>query len=105
VTTGYDFAGKLCEYQIVAKIPFPDRRNPVVAARTDYDKEYPAYVAMQELVQAVGRGMRSADDQCETAIFDSNCSWFMRAYRHLAPEWFLSAYRRVETLPTPPDPL
>jgi Rad3-related DNA helicase len=105
VTTGYDFAGKLCEYQIIAKIPFPDRRNPVVAARTDYDKEYPAYVAMQELVQAVGRGMRSADDQCETAIFDSNCSWFMRAYRHLAPEWFLSAYRRVETLPTPPEPL
>lgn len=109
VTTGYDFAGQACEYQIIAKIPFPDRRSPVTAARTAHDPEYPAYVAMQELVQAVGRGMRSADDQCETAIFDSNCGWFMNKYRHLAPTWFLAAYRRVETLPIPParlsDPL
>lgn len=101
VTTGYDFAGKQCEFQVIAKIPFPDRRNPVTAARTTHDKEYPAYIAMQELVQAVGRGMRSAEDQCETAIFDSNCSWFMKNYRHLAPQWFLEAYRRVETIPEP----
>lgn len=105
VTTGYDFAGKACEYQIIAKIPFPDRRSPVTAARTQHDPSYPAYIAMQELVQAVGRGMRSADDQCETAIFDSNCSWFMRNNRDLAPTWFFEAYRRVETLPDPPPPL
>jgi len=105
VTTGYDFAGKQCEFQIIAKIPFPDRRNPVTAARTQHDKTYPAYIAMQELVQAVGRGMRSAEDQCETAIFDSNCSWFMKNHRDLAPQWFLEAYRRVDTLPEPPTAL
>ena len=105
VTTGYDFPGALCEFQIIAKIPFPDRRNPVTAARTEHDKSYPAYIAMQELVQAVGRGMRSADDQCETAIFDSNCSWFMRNNRELAPSWFLAAYRQVATLPDPPPTL
>ncbi len=105
VTTGYDFPGAACEFQVIAKIPFPDRRSPVTAARTAHDGEYPAYVAMQELVQAVGRGMRSADDQCETAIFDSNCGWFMRKYAHLAPSWFLAAYKKVETLPTPPPHL
>lgn len=105
VTTGYDFAGTACEFQVIAKIPFPDRRNPVTEARTKHDADYPAYIAMQELVQAVGRGMRSAEDQCETAIFDSNCGWFMRKYRDLAPEWFLAAYQRVETLPTPPPAL
>lgn len=105
VTTGYDFAGKSAEYQIIAKVPFPDRRSPVTAARTAHDAEYPAYIAMQELVQAVGRGMRSADDRCEVAIFDSNASWFMRKYRHLAPAWFLAAYREVSTIPEPPPPL
>jgi Rad3-related DNA helicase len=101
VTTGYDFAGDQCEYQIIVKIPFPDRRDPVTAARTAKDATYPSYIAMQELVQAVGRGMRSADDQCETLIVDANCSWFMRKAGELAPFWFRQAYRRVDTLPDP----
>jgi Rad3-related DNA helicase len=105
VTTGYDFAGAQCEFQVIAKIPFPDRRSPVTAARTQHDPRYPAYIAMQELVQAVGRGMRSANDQCETAIFDSNCGWFMRQNRDLAPSWFLAAYEKTETMPDPPPAL
>lgn len=102
MTTGYDFPRRECEFAVIAKVPFPDRRNPVTAARTAADPQYPAYIAMQELVQAVGRGMRSADDRCETLIADSNCEWFMRRYRNLAPAWFLEAYQRTETLPEPP---
>lgn len=101
MTTGYDFPGLECEYQVITKIPFPDSRSPVVKARTEADKDYPAYIAMQELVQAVGRGMRSADDQCESIIIDSNAVWFMAKYKHLAPAWFLQAYRKCETLPSP----
>lgn len=102
VTTGYDFPGAQCEFQVIAKIPFPDSRSPVVKARSERDKDYGAYIAMQELVQAVGRGMRSAEDQCETFLLDNNASWFMRKHRDLAPSWFLESYRRVETLPEPP---
>lgn len=101
VTTGYDFPGASCEYQIVVKVPFPDKREPVTHARTLADKEYPAYIAMQELVQAVGRGMRSREDQCETVITDTNCGWFMQRYRHLAPTWFLDSYRECTTIPDP----
>lgn len=105
VTTGYDFPMTQCEYQIVVKIPFPDRRDPVTAARTAKDPTYPSYIAMQELVQAVGRGMRSAEDRCETLIVDSNCSWFMKQQGHLAPQWFRAAYRKSETLPEPLEKL
>jgi Rad3-related DNA helicase len=105
MTTGYDFPFSACEFQIVTKIPFPDSRSPVVQARTAVDKDYPAYVAMQELVQAVGRGMRAADDQCETFVIDNNCAWFVPKYRALAPKWFLDAYRKLETLPVPPPAL
>lgn len=105
MTTGYDFSYSAAEYQIILKIPFPDSRSPVVKARTAADKDYPAYIAMQELVQAVGRGMRALDDQCEVFILDSNCSWFMSKYKHFAPTWFLQAYKRVETIPLPPPAL
>lgn len=101
MTTGYDFPYDECEYQIILKIPFPDGRTPVVKARTAVDKDYPAYIAMQELVQAVGRGMRAVDDQCETFIIDDNASWFIPKYRALAPAWFLQAFKRIDTLPVP----
>jgi ATP-dependent DNA helicase DinG len=101
MTTGVDFPGKDCEYQIITKIPFPDSRSPVVKARTAVDGDYPAYIAMQELVQAVGRGMRSRDDQCESFVVDDNCKWFVPKYREMAPAWFLQAYRKVDALPTP----
>lgn len=101
VTTGYDFPMDQCRYQIVVKIPFPDRRDPVVQARTSVDKDYPGYIAMQEIVQAVGRGMRSAEDACETFIVDDNARWFFRAYRSFAPSWFLDAYQPCTTIPDP----
>lgn len=102
VTTGYDFPYTQCEFQVIAKIPFPDRRSPVVAARTQHDPRYPAQIAAQEIMQAVGRGMRAADDLCETVLLDNNASWFMARNRDLFASWFMAAYRRVETLPEPP---
>ena len=105
VTTGVDFPGRACEFQIILKVPWPDARTPVVAARTVKDKSYPAYVAMQDLVQAVGRGMRSEEDQCETLILDDHVKWFIHQYRHFAPQWFLDAYRSVLTIPAPPPRL
>lgn len=105
ITTGWDFPYSDCEYQIVLKVPFPDSREPVMQARTLQDKDYPAYLAMQQLVQAVGRGMRAADDQCETFVVDDHAQWFLRKYRHLAPRWFFAAYRTSETIPSPPPPL
>ena len=105
LTTGFDFAGKACEFQIILKVPWPDSREPVMQARTAKDKAYPAYLAMQDLVQAVGRGMRSAEDQCETLILDDHCKWFVSSYRHYAPRWFLDAYRSTLTIPVPPPPL
>jgi Rad3-related DNA helicase len=107
VTTGYDFPYTECEYQILGKIPFPDRRDPVTAARTIVDAQYPNHVAMQELVQAVGRGMRSPDDQCETFICDAHASWFLSKHADLAPRWFRRAVSKLTpgTVPTPPPSL
>jgi Rad3-related DNA helicase len=107
VTTGYDFPFGDCEYQIVCKVPFPDSRDPITAARTLVDPRYPSHLAMQALVQMVGRGMRAPTDQCETFIVDAHAHWFLSKHADLAPKWFRRAVRRLEpgTVPTPPRPL
>jgi len=105
LTTGFDFAGTACEYQVILKVPWPDSREPVIEARTVKDKTYPAYLAMQDLVQAVGRGMRSETDQCETFILDDHVRWFISKYRTFAPQWFLDAFRSSITIPPAPTRL
>lgn len=101
-TTGLDFPYSTCEYQIIAKVPFPDLRSKILKARAKKDTEYPFYLAMLDVVQAAGRGMRAADDQCETFIVDDNWGWFARRYKHFAPAWFWEAVRRTDRILDPP---
>lgn len=104
-TTGLDFPYDECEYQIIAKVPFPDQRSKILKARSRRDPEYPMYLTMLDVVQAAGRGMRAADDRCETFIVDDQWQWFHRVYSRFAPAWFLEACRRTETIPDPPPKL
>jgi Rad3-related DNA helicase len=107
VTTGYDFPYDQCEYQIIVKIPFPDGRDPVTAARSLVDKRYPSHLAMQTLVQSVGRGMRAADDRCETFIVDAHAVWFLSKHADLAPKWFRRAVKKLDpgVVPQMPPPV
>lgn len=112
LSTGWDFPGDECEYQIIAKIPFPDSSDPVVAARSKSDPDYAGFIAMTALVQMAGRGSRYAEDQCEIFIIDDNATWFMYKFRKFAPRWFLNAVRWVRrgddgnvALPLPPPSL
>lgn len=101
VTTGVDFPDSECRFQIVAKVPFPDGRDPLVKARTEADPEYGLYLAMQSVVQAAGRGVRSSEDWCETFIVDDMWTWFYGRNQAMAPRWFREAVRRSLTVPLP----
>jgi len=101
VTTGYDFPYQECEFQIIGKIPFPPTTDAVIKARTKQDKDYGNYIAMQTLVQMVGRGCRAKDDRCETLIIDDNIYWFLKQNRKFAPKWFLDACYESEYVPKP----
>lgn len=103
VTTGYDFPHDECRFQIIGKVPFPDSRDPITERRSVLDPTYPAYVAMQELVQAVGRGMRAKDDWCETFIIDDHARWFLKKFKSFAPRWFLNAVQTVDVIPRRPQ--
>lgn len=103
--TGWDFAGESCELILIPKIPFPNGKSKVLRARKERDESYLNYMAMQELVQASGRGMRSFDDRCEVIICDGSLSWFLAQNRSLAPRWFADSIRTVNRIPALPEKL
>lgn len=110
VTTGYDFPGQECEYQILCKMPFIDSRGPVMAARAKSDPEYMPYLMAQTIVQTCGRGMRFDKDRCENFILDKNANWFFNkkergGYRHLFPPWFIRQVQYTDFLPAAPPTL
>ena len=105
VVTGWDFPYEQCEYQIIGKIPFPDARRKVDKERREKDPEYHCCMAMQNLVQTCGRGMRYPDDQCENMIIDDHFAWFVRKYEKFAPKWWLDAVQTARTIPVPPKRL
>lgn len=105
MATGWDFPYNECEYQVIGKVAYPDTRDKIVEARSKTDKDYTSYVAMQQLVQACGRGVRAADDRCETFIIDDNITWFMQRYKKFAPRWFWDSYYNARTIPQPPPAL
>lgn len=101
VSTGYDFPGDECRYQVHPKLSFPPTLSPVMKARTAADPDYTNYLAMQDLVQQVGRGVRSEDDWSESFILDDSWKWFRWKAAAHAPKWFLEACRESSFVPAP----
>jgi len=101
LSEGWDFPYSDCEYVVIGKVPYEDTREPVSRARAEHDPELPSYHAMQTIVQASGRAMRSASDRCEVIIIDDNWRWFYRRYHPFAPEWFQQAVVWNQTMPSP----
>jgi Rad3-related DNA helicase len=99
--TGWDFPDNECRWQIVAKVPFPDRRPEVVRMREKEDPHYGPYLAIQSLVQATGRGRRSATDWCENFVIDNNFQWLYFLYRDHFPSWWRRLFKRPKTVPPP----
>lgn len=101
VTTGLDFPDTDCEFQIVAKMPFPDVSSLVVQAKADADPQYVNYIVAQQLVQMAGRANRSHLDLCTTYIVDDSWVWFRNRNEGLFPKWFLDACYTSEAIPKP----
>jgi Rad3-related DNA helicase len=89
--TGYDFPHDACRYQILVKLPWPDMRNPLVAARAALDPEYIRYEIAQTVEQACGRSSRAEDDWSRTYIIDDNFRWFFWQNQHFFSQGFRDA--------------
>lgn len=104
-TEGVDLPLDLCEFIIIPKMPFPDMRDRLVQIRKTRDKDYIPYLVLQAVVQAVGRGMRSAEDSCESFILDGHFGWLKAGYYQYLPRWFQVALRTLDRDGDAPAPL
>ncbi|RPI88717.1 MAG: hypothetical protein EHM41_00140 [Chloroflexi bacterium] len=100
LTTGYDFDHESCRFQIIGKVAFPDMSSPILKARLEDDPDYSAYLAIQSLIQTVGRATRAPDDWSENFIIDDNVRWILSAYKDFSPAWFRAAFKTTDIIPT-----
>jgi hypothetical protein len=83
---GLDLRGDLCRAVVIAKVPYQDRSDPVVAARLRQPggNRWDRWCAALKIVQGCGRAVRDAEDFATAYICDAN--WTRVA--KLAPQWF-----------------
>lgn len=108
VTTGWDFPGAECEYQILPKLPFPDCSGRIAKARAKMDPEAVTHACAVELQQMCGRGMRGEADRCETLILDASGRWFFGSGNRgmfNAAFWQFFRWGRPGECPPPPPKL
>jgi len=105
VTTGWDFPADTTgvRYLVAGKLPYPDTRDVVTKARHEEDKDWTSYMAMETMVQELGRATRSSTDRVECLIVDDNWKWFYWKYKDFSPRWFQE--RVLGSLESVPDPL
>lgn len=92
LTEGYDFAGDLCRFQVLIRIPYP-YPSKRLKARSEVDPRHMDWRTCLTMVQTYGRGMRSADDHCRTYVLDSRFDKFVKTNVGQLPAWFREAIR------------
>lgn len=100
MTSGVDFPYDQCEYQIIAKIPFPDLGDPQIKARmaTYEGQEWYTNVTLFTVEQTYGRVMRAQDDYGETYILDTNFKRFYAMHNDKFSSYFTEAVTLIDGL-------
>lgn len=91
---GIDLPADLCRVVIITKCPFPFLGDKQVSARlhSPGGSSWYAVQTVRSLVQMTGRGMRSADDRCESFILDQQfVSNVYKRSKALLPSWWKAA--------------
>ena len=91
--TGLDLKDELSRFQIITKVPYPNKSDRWTNAKRDVDAEWYYWQTALKLVQAYGRSVRSKDDWAKTYILDSAFGYFIKKNKHLLPSWFIQAIR------------
>lgn len=93
LTRGVDLKGDLCRFVILLKVPYPNTLDKRIKIRSK-DFRWYSLIAAREVIQAYGRGMRSADDRCDTYVLDAGFKGLMNgAAKRSVPRWFREAIR------------
>lgn len=94
--TGIDLHSDYSRHQTILKIPYPNLGSKKVKKRMDTNKNYYSLTTVRDIMQAVGRSVRSMDDYADTYVLDSCFSDILRYSSHYFPKWFLDSIIYIE---------
>ena len=87
---GTDFRDDQARWQIIVKTPYQDLGDEwVLLHRNRMGQRWYDISALQQIIQASGRIVRSMDDWGETYILDRSALKLIDKYRQECPDWFL----------------
>jgi ATP-dependent DNA helicase DinG len=92
--TGLDLKDQLSRFQIITKVPYPNKSDRWTNAKRDVDEEWYYWQTALKLIQAYGRSVRSKDDWAKTYILDSAFGYFVKKNMNILPDWFRQAIRK-----------
>jgi len=96
--TGLDLKEELSRFQIITKVPYPNKNDRWTNAKRDVDEDWYYWQTALKLIQAYGRSIRSKDDWAKTYILDSAFGYFVNKNMNILPDWFRQAIRgRITT--------
>lgn len=75
---GISLDDDLCRFLIIAKIPYPDLSNNFCNKKREKNPLWYSGQAALNIIQGVGRGVRSETDWCQTFILDDCFDMLMR---------------------------
>ena len=91
--TGLDLKGELSRFQIITKVPYPNKNDRWINAKRNLDEDWYYWQTALKLVQASGRSIRSKEDWAKTYILDSAFGYFVNKNRNILPDWFMQAVK------------
>jgi Rad3-related DNA helicase len=91
--TGLDLKDELSRFQIITKVPYPNKSDRWTNAKREVDSEWYYWQTALKLIQAYGRSVRSKDDWAKTYILDSAFGYFVKKNKDILPSWFIQAIK------------
>jgi len=91
--TGLDLKDDLSRFQIITKVPYPNKSDRWTNAKRNIDASWYYWQTALKLIQAYGRSIRSKDDWARTYILDSAFEYFVKKNVDILPHWFVEAIK------------
>jgi len=88
---GLDLKDGLSRFQIITKVPYPNKSDRWTDAKRKLDEEWYYWQTALKLIQGYGRSIRSKDDWAKTYVLDSAFGYFVKKNRNILPQWFSQA--------------
>ena len=91
--TGLDLKDELSRFQIITKVPYPNKSDKWTNEKREMDAEWYYWQTALKLIQAYGRSVRSKDDWAKTYVLDSAFGYFVKKNKDMLPSWFIQAIK------------